>query len=358
MIDYEYLLRNDDKAKEFRSTPLTAYDLDDQNPLDHLGGLLMLWPPGDIRFQIGNLGKEKYLMYKMFEGVETSLGARQYDRGVLDYKVLFQSNLDEFERFNQAAARHNREWYENGCPSEYVDPVTGDSTRVSGYVDSIRPGSKYSGEQLVNPNTGGELAGMRPEMKRKSYVLVRYQLRLYGTSFRLGYAAYDPKGRVVYYNQLVHEDLAYLVRRSVQELWGNPKVTDIMDGNLLDGISMLIQGKKIPYCRNNNTVPEFMGTEPVKIKTENTELKYAEFEQGSATFLEKATAGFIPVLIFIAMIMFTFFCIGQSVMKDRPVGVLFILGTAFFIGLLIGCRKLSQILSRKASEIDAEKRFM
>lgn len=357
MIDYEYLLRDTRRTEKHRDTPLLTSGLGEYHPLDHLACLVMLWPPRDIRYQ-EYIGGDELFMVEIANGMETSLGPRKYDQGILDLFVEFQSNMDEYERFNQAAAKHNREWSQFGAPSEYIDPVTGVIIPVDGYVNKVRARSKYNYYMPHDPDARkGKLASQTPDMNRRACVLVRYKLNVVGDAFYLGFAAYDPKGRVVYYNNLSGTDLAALVRRSTQEIWGNFKAADAGD-EVLNGITMLIQGKKIPHCQKNNTVPDFLGDGSAQIKTRNPELRAAEFEQGTASALEKALAGPIPILIFIAMLMFTAHCIHGAIMWDQPTGGLFITGIAIFIGLLIGCRKLSQHMSRKVSEIDADKKFM
>ena len=355
MIDYMETLKSEEETEKVRRRPLKRGDLDGQHPLAALGGLLMLWWPRDVRYK--NMACEEMFMYNLMNSMETSLGAHNYEEGTLEYFAHYQANVDEYERFNLAAQHHNYEWIDKGCPREFVDPITGDETPVDTYVSLMDFTSKYSGDSgRSSEGTASKLEQMKPSMSRKACIRVKYQLTTISDTFQLGYAAYDLKGIIIYYNEIKGDDLAQLVRRSVQEIWGNPKLISGR-GKTLDGITQLIQGQKVAQCRRDNTIPCFLRGSDATIKTSNPDLVRANINQYTSSTLETVTAYVIPVVVLVVMLIFSGGCLVAWV-DNEPVFGRFLLGMMFFIGVLVASRKISQNMSRKASEIRMEKRFM
>jgi len=379
--DYLEILDSEESKKDLRKRPVWAAMVLDNQPLTVLEHLINMWPTHDIRYE-GNDGNEDPLMVDMIKGVEVSTVRKDISTGILEMSVEFVKNIDEIERYNAAIRQHNRTWVGKGSPTTVFDPVHGESYAIKDqFVDPVLMQSKqYALPDSAYSNvSSGSLAKARPSILRKSHLLVRYQLRLDADDqFILGYAAYDYEGQVIYYNELTHLDLAYLVRRSVQEMWGNHEVLEAY-GNLLDGVSMLINGKKLHICKKDNRFPEFLAQESSKIK--NTKVIQA-LEEKKEVYLKtsNAAAHVMPVLIIIGFICcffwalfimgdVTFDAVFESGIKSSgaefllyilleilikpPIAlcVILLIATVFF-------RKVAQDTERKASELKAHGKFL
>jgi hypothetical protein len=94
----------------------------------------------------------------------------------------------------------------------------------------------------------------------------------------MGFVARDANDRVIFYDTLKHEDIAYLSRRAIQELFGNPFVYGT-SGALLDGIAYLIQGKKLPLCHKKNEIPDWPEMQEAVCKDSNPALILSRVNQ-------------------------------------------------------------------------------
>lgn len=374
-------LEKREQIRRRREKPVSANSILDKQPLTVLEKLILMWPPHDIRFD-GYGTFEEEIMVDMIKGAEHRVIRKDIHQGILEVTVELVRNLDEIERYNAAAKKHNKEWIKMGSPTEIFDPVHGDSYAVKDqYIDPVMMKSRHYNlpESAYSNVSSGTLAGLRPNIQRKSHIRVKYQMSITtDNQFILGYAAYDYEDRIIYYNSVKHSDLAYLVRRSVQEIWGNPLLKNDR-GPLLEGVRMLINGKKISICKKDNQFPEFLATEDTRIKSTDRVLKL-EVAQERQTQISNASAYYMPIIFvigFMSCLIWTFILMAGEdlplVFKDQITSeglvrflalgievlikppmlgcILFLVGTMF-------CRKIALSTERNASEINAQRKFL
>lgn len=360
--DYSLILAEEERIKQLREEPVTVSSIANKQPLSVLEELVKMWPTHDIRYE-GYGTSDDDLMVDMIKGAETRTTRKDLTKGILEITVEMVKNLDEIERYNAAIGKHNREWEEQGSPEEIFDPVHGDVHKVKDqFVDPVMltskhydlPKSAYSGV------SSGKLANARPNIARKSHTLVRYQMSIVGDKFILGYAAYDYEGKIIYYNEFSHKNLAYLVRRSVQEIWGNPTAHFEFD-SLLEGVSMLINGKKLAICKRDNTLPEFLAHEKSQLKSTKAIQKIEDEEVRSAA-VSNITGFYFPIAFIIGFVicaLWSFWNMGVEMDPDNPIPVFLplLLCILFLIGTVL-CRSASLQADRYASELDARKKFL
>jgi hypothetical protein len=193
-------------------------------------------------------------------------------------------------------------------------------------------------------------------MERKGFVKIQYQLSIEEDLFIFGYAAYDYQNRIIYYNEVSNKDLSYLVRRSVQEIWGNHLVQHSSEP-VLEGISYLIQGRKIDICRKDNTLPRFLRGASIEIKTTN-ELTLAETKKSAMGFSNILFGYVIPAFLTLYIIIFSWQCMHKAFIEEQKIGGTYLIGMVFIILGIIATRWVSQWSERKISAIDAESKFM
>ena len=346
--------------KEKREEPIYVHDIENKHDLVDLAACtLMLWEPIDIRIDgrdAINMDLRKFVM-----SMETQLGEKFYEDGIFEYFVETQSNVDEFERFNAFIKKHNEKALNNrGMTGTTIHPITGEKIQgMEGYVNVCMDfESKYYYGEIQEPGDG-PISSKRPVAKLKPIVKVTYQVKIIGDKFRLGYVAEDLKGLITYYNQIEGENLAQLIRRSVQEIWGNPNA---IQGNRVDkaqGVPMLIHGHKIAQCQRDNTKPEFMDelVEKLKtqIKTSNPELERKELDEVASEFVEASTGYFLPVILLIIFLVGSFWSWIHWGNDGEGAGARFVATmVALIVVSLIG-RKTSQLAARRASVIRHEK---
>ena len=378
---YADKLEERERIRKLREKSVSVKSILDKQPLTVLEKLILMWPPHDIRFD-GYGTFEDELMVDMIKGAEHRVIRKDIHQGILEVTVELVKNLDEIERYNAAAKKHNKEWIKMGCPTNIFDPVHGDSYAVKDqYVDPVMMESKHynlPGSAYSNVSSG-VLSNLRPNIRRKSHIRVKYQMSISNDNqFILGYAAYDYEDRIIYYNSVKHSDLAYLVRRSVQEIWGNPLQKNDR-GPLLEGVRMLINGKKISICKKDNQFPEFLAVENTKIKSSKNILKL-EVAQERQTQVSNVASYYMPIIFiigFVSCLIWTFvlmagedlslvfkeqiinegfirfLALGIEVLIKPPMlgCILFLIGTMF-------CRKIALHTERNASEINAQRKFL
>jgi hypothetical protein len=274
-----------------RITPRKFTDIELQNPLSVLEELVIGWPPCDVRYEPSYARtheiepNDSELMKDVYRGLSLKVLHKMPTDGKLIVGVFLQSNLAEFERYNEAVQKHNEEWEKNGSPEDVFDPRTGDIHTVKD--KSVRKALAKSSflEHLdLEDESDGNLSKARPKEKRHLYLTVSYKLETIEIAgedpyFRLGYIVTDYKDRIVYYNELESLDLSYLVRRATQEIYGHPFILT-NKGPFFDGISLLIQGKKIPLCQKYNKVPLLAAESKVKKTREVHAVKNVEIGTG------------------------------------------------------------------------------
>lgn len=375
--DYNRILEQEDINRASRNVPINVSDTFNVHPVNILSGLLMLWPPHDLRYQEhGTI--EDPIMVDIIKGAETRIIRRDLTLGIVEVVVEFQKNLDEFERYNLVIKEHNKEWKKNGSPETVFDPVHGDIYVIKDqFVDPVHISSSHFQlpDSVYDNKSTGALAQARPVMQHKAYVQVVYQVTINGDKFTLSYAAFDYNDRVIYYNKVSHYDLSCLIEKSIQEIWGNPTVFKA-GKNLLDGVSMLIQGKKISICKKDNILPDFLMSTPIKIK-DTKEIVTLEMIESSLS----TTSNFFSYIAPFALILSAVFCLLWTLVSLEgyqetlflkgymsgvsliPMLILEVLSRPQMICciiLLMGIilfRKISQISERKASQLRAMGRF-
>lgn len=381
---YSDELEKRERIRKRREKSVSVKSILDKQPLTALEKLILMWPPHDIRFD-GYGTFEEELMVDMIKGAEHRVIRKDIHQGILEVTVELVRNLDEIERYNAAAKKHNQEWIAMGSPSEIFDPVHGDSFAVKDqYIDPVMTKSKHYNlpDSAYSDISTGILAKKRPNIQRKSHIRVKYQMSISSDDqFILGYAAYDYEDRIIYYNSVKHHDLAYLVRRSVQEIWGNPLLKNDR-GPLLEGVRMLINGKKINICKKDNQFPEFLATEDTRIKS-TEKIQKLEVAQERQIQVSNVASYYMPIIFIIGFVfcliwtfvimaggdlplvfkdqldpygdygMIRFLALGIEVLIKPPMlgCILFLIGTMF-------CRKIALSTERNASEINAQRKFL
>jgi hypothetical protein len=332
-----------------------------------------MWPTHDIRY--GGYGTcDTDLMKDMVKSAEVRITRKDITLGILELTVEMVKNIDEVERYNAAISRHNKEWKEQGSPTEVFDPVHGDKFEVKDqYVDPVMMQSTHYKlpKSAYSDVSSGKLAQARPNLIRKSHIRVKYQMCIISeVQFVLSYAAYDYDDKIIYYNEITHHDLAYMVRRSVQEIWGNPEAHD-QYGPLLEGVSMLLNGKKLMTCKRDNKLPEFLAHEATVAKSLNV-IHEVEVEEEIVT--SNVAAYYMPLVFIIGFVvcaLWSFFNMipgrihlifgGGGGFIGLIVEVLFqppmLLCILFLIGTIY-CRKVAQDAERNASELSSRGKFL
>jgi hypothetical protein len=373
--DFSEIVEEKARNKIERGKAISVQSLDSKPPVAVLEKLLKMWPTHDIRYK-GYGTCDNDLMKDMVKSAEVRVTRKDITLGILEITVEMIKNLDEIERYNAAVSKHNKEWVGQGSPTEVFDPIHGDSLKVKDqYVDPVMLQSKHYDlpKSAQSGISTGKLAEARPNMLRKSHIRVKYQVCVISDkNFVLSYAAYDYNDKIVYYNETIHNDLAYLVRRSVQEIWGNPIAHSDSD-DLLSGISMLLNGRKIHICKNDNKLPEFLAHETTSIKSAKI-IEELEVEEKRQLVTSNIAAYLMPMVSIIGFVICTlwsffnmipgrthllfrggqgFMCLMIEVLFQPPMFlcILFLIGTVL-------CRKIAQDSERNASELSARGRFL
>lgn len=291
-----------------RAVPVAAGMRD---PTEALAKLVMQWPARDVRMDMRHRGTHEVqdtsdLWVKdVVSAVRVREDRRVPGEGIFVSSIDFPSNMAEYERFNAVAQDHNSTWVEAGCPKDVVDPWSGDIFPVEGYVDFARPSDDI-------PRLGdgsGPLDSRRPQPVRSRHATVEYRASEGRGGWTLGFVARDWAGKVLCWNEESGPDLAVLVRRATQMLYGNPFVLGD-DGPLSDGLPLLVQGRKAALCEKRNTRPTWMSG-PVKsgVSAAYVEARGEEFV-GRVTHM---VLGFwVPIACVIAMLYWAGHCINQT----------------------------------------------
>ncbi len=228
-----------------RLTPVTAADVEGKNLTHVLADMVKTWPLRDLRLNpdINGSSTDEQYLEDVARGLKLKVARKNLETNTVEFRVLALANLDEYERYNLATQAYNTRHADLGEPAIAFDPVTGDTKATTGYISpAIIPNEHDhvpSEDVSVHP---------KPKARHTTILHLTYRVVLAGDRFKLEYAVEDMKGKVVYYNTLAGTNLTALIRQSVQELWGNPKIYG-MDGPLYEGIPMLIQGRKLAYAK-------------------------------------------------------------------------------------------------------------
>lgn len=260
-----------------RTLSVSVKDVRRSNPVSIMEKYLLNWPPRDVRFEDTYLDEHEFeftdsvYMVDLADGMTLKVIERLPKENSITIGVYLQSNLAEFERYNAVVEEHNEAWVEQGSPEELFDPRTGDIIPIRDtLVKEAVADSPYRRTSEYEPSDG-PLTKARPKTKRDLYAKIKVRLDIEDDMFIIGFVAWDSKDLIIYYNVLENENLSYLTRRVIHELFGNPFVYG-NSGALLDGIAHLIQGKKLKLCGEHNTIPDWPGLDEYSVKDSNPEV--------------------------------------------------------------------------------------
>ena len=224
------------------------------SPLTILQNGIRLWAPLDARLESNYMAdNEVYLRCTpverlIAEDMELSITKKIPKENSVLVGVFLPANISEILRHEQEEQEHLSLWERNGSPNIVFDPKTADIYSV--------------------PLPG---ASEPPSPKKALYVCLRVSLDIRENDMVLCYSAQDLKDRVLYYNTLESKDISYLFRRMMHELFGNLEVMG-NSGPFLEGISHLIQGKKVSACLEHPKPFWFSGKEQYKTSNPEAEL--------------------------------------------------------------------------------------
>lgn len=302
-VDFEKAVLEAFSKSHKRNLPVSLKDVEKKNPVSILEDYSTLWPPRDIRYdellskRLNCFGEDSKFMEDMFEGMELRVIQKIPTKNQVRVGVYFQTNMAEFEKYNAVAYAHNKKWVEHGMKEEVFDPVHGNCIPVKDqFVDYAKRNSPYIPKTERNPfgtQSNGAISMARPEAKKNILLEILYQLDIVGGLFRLGYVVYDYKARIVYYNETKGNNLSLLTRRATQEIFGHPFLY-IDEGPFLDGIPLLIQGKKIPICKQDNVAPSWMKGD---IKNVNVDLSLSKGKIFTYSFLTSFFSYIFPLIL-------------------------------------------------------------
>lgn len=357
-----------DFEKSFdRITPRKMTDIEMHNPLSVLEELIMGWPPCDVRYEPSYLEtheiepNDSELMKDVFKGLSLKVLKRIPTEGKLVVGVFLQSNLAEFERYNEVVQKHNDEWENNGSPEDVFDPRTGDIHEVKDkYVKEATARSPFYEHLDLEDESRGKLTVARPKEKRQLYLTATYRLEVIELTgedpyFRLGFVVTDYKSRIVYYNELESLNLSYLVRRATQEVYGHPFVLT-NKGPMLDGLSLLIQGKKIPLCKKYNKAPMLMARGKIKKTREVHAVKNVEIGTGEG--IGVLFGILIPFASIVYAVCISFVAVNSyNDYKPWTVGV-WMIHVSIALLILIIAGKIGTHFKERAEVAKLEKKFL
>lgn len=342
-----------------REKPVTVESISSKQPLNVLQNLIEMWPCTDVRYE--GHSSDDDLLVDMVQSMQQRFTRKSIQEGIIEYTVEMLRNLDEIERYNAAVQQHNEKWVAEGKPTEIFDAFSGDvSKNRDGYVDPVLMSSKHFPipDSAYSNTARNKLSKARPDMRRKSHIRVKYQMSInIDNQFVLGYAAYDHADRVIFFNETIHKDLAYLVRRSVQEIWGNPKASKIFDP-LLVGIQMLINGDKLELCKKRCKFPEFMAKEQTTLKSTK---EIRNLENNELSLIKKANffGFYLPIfyiICFVVLALWSF--LGMAGERFGADNIIPVVGCTFLLILTLISRGFSQTFDRMASETKARRQFI
>jgi len=339
-----------DAAKE-RSFPVYTQDVADKSAVSILEEYIMLWEPRDLRLDPEYRKShsvettDDLLMQDLASGMKLQVEERLPTKNAIKVAVLFQHNMSEFERYNDVVDAHNDKWVDEDCPEDVFDPKTGDIYEVE---DRYLNHAGDDSPNLFGESTGS-LASARPKAKRRKLLTVTYKLDISPNNgmFSLEFSAEDYLGSTVYYNTLRGKNLAYLTRRATQELYGNPEVFG-NTGPFLEGISMLVTGKKLGRVHAKNERPEWSQS---KVKSPVAEQAILAAEASGLKTIGYLIRFAVPIIGMLVIIIKTFSALGKGTLDG--------LFPTYGITLLVmyGSVVISGWVLRKSYAVTVERKF-
>lgn len=349
-----------DHQKSFeRNLPVTVKEVEKLHPTSVLKEYILKWPPRDVRYdesissRVQSRGADSLFMRHMFEGMDLEILKVQPTENMVTVGIFFQTNLSEFERYNIATYHHNLKWIDNGMKEEVFDPVHGEIVPVTDqFVDYARADSKYISRPDRNPfgtKSSGTLSKMRPDVKRKPVLVASYKLEVIDRAFRLGYVVKDYRGRVIYFNEIKGDNLSDLTRRATQEIFGHPFIY-ADQGPFLDGIPLLIQGKKLKICRRDNIAPDWMQG---PLKTSNFSLYLSKGVKGINIFYGMFFSFLLPFFLLVRGILWHPF----TLMVDKGPLYFFSRMLLTLVAMYFSV-KLGYWFKKKAFDVSLQEKFL
>lgn len=250
------------EASEKRSTPLFLRELSGENPYYTFQDMVLNWAPRDVRLEptytdthfVRQMDSE--FMRDVFRGISTRIIDKAPAQNRFTVGIFFQSNMAEFEKYNSIVEQHNELWEKAGKPHDTFDPVTGDIEELKDtHVQKAIAESPFTAE-LKMLRLKGPLGKAAPKIERTLVLTVEFSIDVIDNTFVVSYIARNTRHEILYFNVIQERDLAYLARRVTQELFGNHMLKG-NEGPFLEGISHLIQGKKVSAC-NKHVRPSFL----------------------------------------------------------------------------------------------------
>ena len=280
---------------------------DHRNLLEELTRLVLAYEPRDLRLDANYRAEHEVLDLSSAWAVDVCAGARLREcnrmpsKNTLVVALDVQSNMADFERYNSVVRDHNERWEAEGCPTDSFDPWSGDIIGVEQYVDF----AVADEEMPVMGDKSGSLFRARPGAKRSELVTVEYRVSASDRKWTLGFVATDREGRAVCWDEESGIDLASLVRRSVQKLYGNQEVRG-NEGALSEGLTMLVQGRKVPWCKHHAHLPSWA---LAKAKDTNPALAVAKVEEIACDVTYGVSGYILPVLCLVGMFVWAAMCL-------------------------------------------------
>jgi len=339
--------------REFRELELTVKNIKEHSPLDLLSALVISWPLSDIRLshtlkqgaysEVGSLlfidDISEEFIRDFVKGMELKERKRSVKDSSLIFDIMVQGNLDKFEAYNKKVTEHNSAWMLRGSCTYDFDPVTGIEERLKDtYVDTLDAESLHH-KQIKRNASSGDLTKSAPDVRRVSYGSIEYRILVEGKVFTLGFVAYSKDHEILYYNEVSGYDLSDLVRRSVQEIWGNFKVRDYFNDAYYDGVSYLFKGHKLKICKDReNKLPSWADAYKFKAPTKEGALTRGMYPQ------EVLFRVFLPIVIFL---------VGVVII---PFSVVYSGDDSFLISKIIFSCVLIRISLKTADKIELERK--
>lgn len=201
-----------------------------KHPITILKEMVMKWPPYDMRLHENTHtveSNENPTMKRLMDYHTVKILKKISKENSIIVGIFIPGNLAELERYEEIVKQENSEWQENNCPTDVFNPQTGD-------VYSVSPIPALDA----------------PLPQRRLFVRLRMSLEKKKDNYILSFAAWDNKNRLLYHNIIEHKNPYYLIRRSMQEMFGNHTIKG-NSGRFLDGITFLTHGKKVKFCDPN-----------------------------------------------------------------------------------------------------------
>ena len=339
-------------------------DLRGAEPLSWLEDMLKSWPLHDLRLEEkmrleydGIQSTDEQTMRRISGSMHVSVIRRDRAAGRLDFEVRAQCNISEVDHYNQLVSAHNTDWAAQGSPVKIFDARHGEEYAVEEtYVADTDLEDHH--HHRIELKTSGPLSAQRPAPKYTVLAKVSYFLSLGKKKMTLEYVARDIHGKVLYYNKISGEDLAHLVRRSIHELWGNPFVAGLQ-GAYLEGISYLIQGKKLPICYKDNVRPSILG-DAEQYKDHSPERIKVAVEEGVVRSGSATLRHIVPVICFVSVIVWSTYCLCQmdGDRWEEGTGTMFFWGMMIILAATILLPKIGYSLLDKAEVLRLRKKFL